>query len=241
MPTRSTPPVVLLPPSEGKAVGGQGPAWSAGTMRFDLDVARLQVMKHALGAQRTAVVEGPTMKAIDRYTGVLYGGLGYRALDRTARRRIDSQVVTFSGLFGLVAPADPIPFYKLKMTARAPRGGRLAAWWRSRLGPVLDAHVDGRVVWDLLPNEHTAAWPTSDAPAHRIGVRFLDDPGHGKLVTVSHWNKLLKGALVRHIIETQLSDTDGLAGFAHPEGYAYRPDLTVETPHRTVVSLVAPR
>ena len=195
-----------------------------------------------LGGKRGgAVVDGPTMKAIDRYTGVLYGGLDYRGLDRTSRRRIDAQVIVFSGLFGLVAPTDPIPFYKLKMTARAPRGGRLAAWWRPRLSPVLDARVQGRVVWDLLPNEHTAAWPVSDTPSRRIAVRFLDDTGGGKLITVSHWNKLLKGALVRHIVGTQLTDPDGLAHFTHPQGYRYRPDLTVEESQRTVVSLVAAR
>ncbi len=181
------------------------------------------------------------MAAIDRYTGVLYGALGYRRLDRRMRRRIDTSVITFSGLWGLVAPTDPIPFYKLKMTARGPGGGRLAAWWRPRVAAVLDPHVDGRVVWDLLPNEHVAAWPVSDAPAQRIAVRFLDDTGRGSLVTVSHWSKLLKGALVRHLVETRLTDPDGLAAFTHPEGYVYRPELTVTEPHRTVVALVADR
>ncbi len=181
------------------------------------------------------------MRASDRYTGVLYGALAYRALDRTLRRRIDRQMIVFSGLWGLVAPPDPIPFYKLKMTAAAPRGGRLAAWWRPRIAPVLDAHVDGRVVWDLLPNEHLAAWPTSDAPRRRIAVRFLDDTGGPSLVTVSHWNKLLKGALVRYVVAHQLNDPDGLTGFEHPQGYVYRPELTVETGGRTVISMVSDR
>ncbi len=240
MVTSAKTPVLLLPPSEGKALGGRGPSWRPGVMRFDLDDARRMVMQRALGSERAAVVDGPTMKAIDRYTGVLYGGLDYRNLDRTLRGRIDAQVIVFSGLFGLVAPGDPIPFYKLKMTAPAPRG-RLAAWWRPRLAPVLDARVDSRVVWDLLPNEHIAAWPVSDAPARRVAVRFLDDTGGGTLVTVSHWNKLLKGALVRHIVATRLTDPDGLADFEHPQRYRYRPDLTVEEPHRTVVALVAQR
>ena len=157
------------------------------------------------------------------------------------RRRIDQQMIVFSGLWGLVVPTDPIPFYKLKMTAKAPRGGRLAAWWRPRIAPVLDTRVDGRVVWDLLPNEHVAAWPTSDAPKRRIAVRFLDDTGGPSLITVSHWNKLLKGALVRHVVGHQLNDPDGLTDFEHPQGYRYRPDLTVEAGGRTVVSMVAER
>jgi hypothetical protein len=109
---------------------------------------------------------------------------------------------------------------------------------------VLDAHVDGRVVWDLLPHEHEAAWPASDAPARRIAVRFLDEVQRGgsrRLVTVSHWNKLLKGALVNHVVESQLTDVGGLAGFAHPQGYRHRPELDEELPDRVVVSLVADR
>jgi cytoplasmic iron level regulating protein YaaA (DUF328/UPF0246 family) len=185
------------------------------------------------------------MPAIERYTGVLYGALAYRELARPHRRRVDQQVLILSGLWGLVAPRDPIPPYRLKMSAAVPGLGRLATWWRPRLGPVLDAHVDGRVVWDLLPGEHVAAWPASDAPRRRIAVRFLDDverDGRRELVTVSHWNKLLKGSLVRHVIAGQLTAPDGLADFEHPRGYRYRPDLTVvDSGGRTVVSLVARR
>lgn len=234
-------PVVLVPPSEGKAEGGRGPAWHDASMRFDLDAARHQVITASLGPRGREVTTSPTMRAIDRYTGVLYGALAYRDLDRTTRRRIDAQVIVLSGLWGLVAPTDPIPFYKLKMTARAPGGGRLAAWWRPRIASSLDAHVDGRIVWDLLPNEHVAAWPVSTSPQRRIAVKFLDDRGRGALVTVSHWNKLLKGALVPYLLRHQLTDPEGLTGFAHPQGYLYRPELTVQERHRTVVSLVADR
>jgi hypothetical protein len=60
-------------------------------------------------------------------------------------------------------------------------------------------------------------------------VRFLDAVDRGgdrKLVTVSHWNKLLKGALVRHVLEHELTDPAGLVDFEHPQGYRYRPDLS---------------
>jgi cytoplasmic iron level regulating protein YaaA (DUF328/UPF0246 family) len=244
MTSRAESPVVLVPPSEGKAEGGHGPAWAEATMRFDLDASRRRVMTAARTRLPPDLATAPTLPAIDRYTGVLYGALGYHDLDRAVRRRIDAQVVTFSGLWGLVAPRDPIPEYRLKMSAAAPRLGRLATWWRPRIAPVLDAFVDGRVVWDLLPQEHHAAWPTSDAPARRITVRFLDDierRGTRKLITVSHWNKLLKGALVRHVVEHRLVDPDGLAGFRHPQGYRYRPELTEEEGGRLVVSMVADR
>jgi uncharacterized protein len=230
-------PVVLIPPSEGKTTGGTGAPWSAGSMRFDLDDARARVIREA----RLDLGAAPTVPAIDRYSGVLYRELAYRELNPTTRRRIDAQVVIFSGIWGLVAPRDPIPDYKRKMGARLGRLGRLASWWRPRVSPVLDDHVRGRVVWDLLPQEHEAAWPVSDAPRQRIRVRFLDEHGSGKertLTTVSHWNKLLKGALVRHVVSTQLDEPAGLAEFRHPQGYRYRPDLTAVEAERVVVSMV---
>jgi len=98
-------------------------------------------------------------------------------------------------------------------------------------------------VWDLLPNEHSAAWDSSVAGS-RIRVRFVDDvekDGERKLVTVAHWNKLLKGALVRYVVETQLTDPAGLADFTHPEGYVYAPELTQVAGHLTEVALVAVR
>jgi cytoplasmic iron level regulating protein YaaA (DUF328/UPF0246 family) len=239
--------------------GGTGASWHRGTMQFPLDTQR-QAVLDALGTEGlqldAPVAAAPTMPAIERYSGVLYTALDHRSLDRTQRRRLDEQVVIFSALWGLVAPRDPIPYYKAKMALAAPEQGRLGTWWRPAVTEVLDVHVEGRVVWDLLPNEHAAVWPRSTAPKARITVRFLDDVDRGgddadkgsrSLVTVSHWNKLLKGALVRHLLRTQLRDPRGLIEFTHPEGYIYRPELTVRTKAsatecaRIAVSLVARR
>ena len=99
------------------------------------------------------------------------------------------------------------------------------------------------MVWDLLPNEHTAAWDPS-VTGRRVRVRFLDDVvknGERALVTVSHWNKLLKGALVRHVVEHGLDDPAVLIDFDHPEGYRYDPSLTETTDTTTDIALVTRR
>jgi cytoplasmic iron level regulating protein YaaA (DUF328/UPF0246 family) len=262
-------PLVLIPPSEGKADGGDGPPWADAAHTLpELDAARRQViraLRRAMkGAKRDAVKllgvgpaaaapaiaanlavdTAPTMPALHRYTGVLYDALAYDSLPSKLRHRVDDQVLVLSALWGAVAPRDPIPDYKLKMGATLPGLGRLSTWWRTALGPVLDARADGRAVWNLLPGEHAAAWRPSGTATVMIDVRFLDDVERGgrrELVTVSHWNKLLKGALVRHVVATQLEDPDGLAAFEHPQGYVYRPDLTVVDGTNVQVSLVARR
>ena len=78
----------------------------------------------------------------------------------------------------------------------------------------------------------------------QIVVKFLDDVeqrGQRQLVVVSHWNKLLKGALVRHLLDTGLDEPDGLDAFEHPLGYRLRSDLTETSGGTVTVSMVARR
>ena len=203
----------------------------------------------AIAADRV-VATAPTMPAITRYTGVLYDALDAGSLSARDRRRLRTQVVILSGLWGAVQPADPIPDYKLKMGASLAPLGRLSTWWRPAITEALAPLVAGRVVWDLLPNEHRAAWAPppagsgTTAPTAVLSARFLDEHpvrrGERSFTTVSHWNKLLKGALVRHVLSTQLDDPAGLSAFTHPEGYTYDPSLTVEHGGRTDLAFVRP-
>ena len=128
---------------------------------------------------------------------------------------------------------------------------RLATWWRPAVTAALAPEVRGRVVWDLLPDEHRAAWAPCvtvgdpDAVRRRRLGALLRRGGPrraDRLVTVSHWNKLLKGALVRHVLAHQLDEVDGLAEFDHPLGYRYAPDLTevADDGIRLAVSFVKP-
>ena len=253
------PPLLLIPPSEGKAPGGTGAAWTEGTLlapeldrrrKSALTALRVAMRGSAaaraklLGVKGVALAEatetdrhaasGPTLAAIDRYTGVLYGALDHRTLPAVSRRRLDRQVRILSGLWGVVAPADAIPDYKLKMGVALGRLGKLSTWWRPGVTAALAPEIAGRAVWDLLPNEHRAAWGPdlsggAGSPLTVISVRFADAVRRGdhvELVAVAHWNKLLKGALVRHVLATQLDEVAGLAEFDHPLGYRFDPDLT---------------
>jgi cytoplasmic iron level regulating protein YaaA (DUF328/UPF0246 family) len=234
--------VLLLPPSEGKALGGDGPPWAAGTMADPgLDRHRRTVLAAARAAGATPRRGSATMPAIERYTGVLYRELDWPSLSAAARQRGADQVRIASGLWGLVAPSDPIPHYKLKASAKLGDLGTLAAWWRPRLAPVLAERTAGRVVWDLLPIEHRrmAAWDDpAVVPAQRVVVRFVDPGGQ----TISHWNKLLKGAVVRWVLEAQPRSAADLAGFEHPLGHRLDPAASsdLDGPVATAV-LRAPR
>jgi uncharacterized protein len=196
-----TRPVVLLPPSKGKAAGGDHPSLRAVLgRRHPLAAARREVAAAAVaaagelddaalgrlaGVGRAKVTEARaelgglldagTRPAHRRYTGVLHGNAGLAAVD-PARAAVDVRVV--SALFGLVALDDPVPPYRLEMAAGLPGIGGLAAYWRARLADHLrEVCADARV-WDLLPGEHRRALPGDVlAATDRVEVRFVRPDG----------------------------------------------------------------
>ena len=218
-------------------------------MRIDLDDQRVKVIKSLRSAMRAnatsrgallgvkgealakatlanrSVFESPKTPAIKRYTGVLYDAADLDSLDKPARVILDECVLIFSGLWGLVAPSDPIPDYKLKMGARLGSLGRLSSWWKPTLSTRLNEVADGRQVWNLLPQEHDAAWDRAgsgagaDGTSRQISVSFLEPSKSGSLVAVSHWNKFLKGALVRHLLENPSITPEDLTDWDHPSGF----------------------
>ncbi|MCI0871384.1 MAG: hypothetical protein J4O07_06175, partial [Chloroflexi bacterium] len=75
----------------------------------------------------------------------------------------------------------------------------------------------------------------------RFTVKFIERAANGQLKTVTHLSKLLKGALVRHLVSnsaeagTAESALELVAGFSHPEGYVFRPELTAEVERATEI------
>ena len=146
-------------------------------------------------------------------------------------------MLILSGLWGAVAPADPIPDYKLKMGVSLPGVGKLSTMWRPDLSVRLAERAEGRRVWNLLPNEHADAWRAPEGLA-QCAVRFLGRRPDGSLTAVSHWNKFLKGALVRFLLAHPGAGPDDLAGWDHPSGFRYDANRTEERDGVKVLSLV---
>jgi uncharacterized protein len=223
--------VLLLPPSEGKAPGGRGPAWPSAATAFPAlaaDRARVRdAIRVALGegeaaAGRLLGVRGPhlaralaewdelddapTMAAASRYAGVVWGALDPATLTPAARRRLRAWVLVPSGLWGVSAATDPLPAYRLKMAARVPPLGGLAAFWRPRITPVIAARAGAGWVIDLLPGEHAAAIdPDLLAPARLLRVEIVDEGPDGRRAA-GHGGKAVKGRLARAILEAGARD-----------------------------------
>jgi len=215
--------LILLPPSEGKSAPRRGkpldltglssPELTAPRTRVlealttwcdaepDRAAAVLEVPKTQLElvAHNAALRTVPTARADAVYSGVLYDALGLATLDAAARRRATGRVRVTSSLFGLVAPTDRIPAYRLSGDAALPGLGSVAGVWREALGPVITDLVGDGLLVDLRSGMYAAFW--RPVGLRRVAtVRVLHEVA-GKRQVVSHFNKATKGRIVRALLE----------------------------------------
>lgn len=220
--------MLLLPPSEGKtpAPDGAAPLDLGALVHPELTERREQVLADlarvsarpdattALGvsdgladevARNTALHDAPSGRAAEVYTGVLYAAAGLASLPEGAAQRAQASVLTFSGLWGVVAPGDRIPAYRLSMGVGLPDVGRLATFWKPALAEVLDARAAGDVVVDCRSATYVAAWKprtTGDGAAEWVEVRVLRETD-GKRSVVSHNAKHTRGVLAGHLLRRE--------------------------------------
>lgn len=214
--------LLLLPPSEGKAVGSRGAPLDLDRLSFpELTDTRRQVLDvliaasgradalAVLGAPKgaadrvaanTELWTAPTLRVADLYTGVLYDALDLASLDPAAKRRATRRLVVVSAVFGALHPNDRVPSYRLSMGVDLPGVGPLARAWREPLGEVLPAAAGRGVVVDLRSSTYAAAWkPVGDLAERTVAVHVVRD-GPGGRTAVSHMAKHTRGLVARQLL-----------------------------------------
>ncbi|MEO5851273.1 MAG: peroxide stress protein YaaA [Nocardioides sp.] len=227
--------LILLPPSEGKAVPTRGRPLDLTSLSLPvLTQARQRVLDAlielagredaaavlGLGATQADLVEldrrvrtSPSVRAERLYTGVLYDALGLTTLTASARRRAATRVGIVSSLFGLVRTGDRLPSYRLSGDVTLPGVGPVAGVWRAALEPAVREALGGGLLVDLRSSTYAAFWrPPSELAPRVATVRVLHEvDGHRQVV--SHFNKATKGRIVRALLEDGRSPHTPL-GFA---------------------------
>ena len=222
--------LVLLPPSETKASGTEGPPLALDELSFpELTKARAKVVKHVVRAAKrnrpalqkalgltdrqgaeldkdAALLTAPTLPALELYTGIVYDNLDYRSLRGKAKRRADESLVVASALFGLLRPQDRVPSYRLSGGTSVPGLGGLAPVWRPVVEPALAAEP---LVVDLRSGAYAALARVPGA----VEVRVLRDEA-GRRTVVSHDNKWTKGQLARALCQHGARGLDDVAEIA---------------------------
>lgn len=247
--------LVLLPPSETKRDGGDGPPLRLDALSYpELGSVRKQLLdelvelaadpaasRAALGlsARQDGEIErnarlwaAPTLPAVQRYTGVLYDVLDVTSLRGAAAARARTRLAVGSALFGLVRADDPIPAYRLSADSTLPAGGTLAARWRPALDPVLAAVAATELVVDLRSGSYAALGRVPGA----VTVTVLAEKPDGSRGVVSHFNKAHKGALARVLATTRAEPADAAAVAA----VARRAGMRVERSGPAALAVIVP-
>lgn len=227
--------LILLPPSETKAVGGDGKPLDIGGLSWpSLNPVRERIAEDlvALAADREASLAAlklgpklagevdanaelfgsPTMPALDRYTGVLYDALDAASLPPAARSRL----AVGSALFGVVSGEDWIPKYRLSGGSKLPLPDGAAPTMRARWGSAItDALSDGGFTVDL----RSGAYLNLGKVPGSVRATVLTTEGK----VVSHFNKHHKGLLARALAEADaagaaIDSLDAAVGAARAAG-----------------------
>jgi cytoplasmic iron level regulating protein YaaA (DUF328/UPF0246 family) len=219
--------IVLLPPSETKRDGGDGPplrletlgAPELGPLRSELvdDLVALAAdrptCRKALGIsaaqdveidRNAALLTAGTMPAINRYTGVLYDALDVESLSGATASRARARLAVGSALFGLLRADDAVPAYRLSAGSKLPGRPSLAARWKPVLEPVLAALALDELIVDLRSGAYAALARVPGA----VTVDVVSERPDGSRVVVSHFNKAHKGRLARALVGTKSEPDD---------------------------------
>lgn len=236
--------LILLPPSETKRDGGDGPPLDLTALSFpELTGARRQALSALkalsrnlsaatgmlrLGpssareaARNRVVTTSPTMPAIDRYDGVLFEELDAASLPESARRFAARHLAIASALFGLSGALDPIPAYRLSHDSRLP-GTSLGKIWRPGVGAVLSAREG--LILDLRSEGYSALGAAPDRP-DSVYVRVVSEGDDGRKRALNHFNKKGKGAFARRLLlaEVDHPDVGSLLAWADAEAIRLEP------------------
>ena len=220
--------LVLLPPSEGKTPPTSGPrldltalslpglSRSRGVVLDELTTLCRTDPDRALGVlglspRQAAEVERdaslrdePVAPAWQVYSGVLFAALDLADCDAATRDRLMHSTLVWSGLWGAVGLADPIPAYRLSGAVTLPGVGRLATFWRRPLQAALSEHAGDQLILDLRSATYASSW--AGPPERTARIRVIHEQGARRTVA-SHFNKATKGRLLRALATSPVDPT----------------------------------
>lgn len=177
-----------------------------------------QHLERAVTAAQAGFVSEPALPAAERYSGVVWEHLGVATMRPADRRWCVQHTVVVSGLLGLVAGDDPVPDYRLKMSARLPKLGVLSQWWKPRLlDAARNAFALAEVV-DALPNEHASAFAPEALARRVVRLRFMSATGSN---AAGHAAKAAKGLAARAIAEQRSVATETVCSTLQLPGFRY--------------------
>lgn len=210
---------ILLAPAETKRDGGDQAPYNSNNFYFKefsntrdtiiehyeklLETSSLEELSLWFGLKKLdecekykeSILKKPTIKAIQRYTGVAFDALEYESLNKQEQNYCDENIILFSNLFGPLKADDLIPDYKFKQGSELPSINVIKEY-KEVIKEPLDSFI-GQEVIDLRAGFYDKFYkPTMPT----ITYKFLKD---GKVV--SHWAKFYRGNIVKQLAKNNIT------------------------------------
>lgn len=242
--------VILLPPSEGKNKGGDIIYSDVKNKNsfMDIHLNREYIYQDLLDViessdektlekvfdlkgnnlkeaiENTKVLDqNQTLSSIDRYSGVMFKSIDYLSLNEDQKENFNSSVLFIDGMFGLLKPQDKIPNYKLKITSKI-GSLNITKYWKENLKQLFNKEFNEKLIIDILPEAHRKVVNFSKSKEH-LSVIFYVKKGD-KVKQAGHESKVLKGEIIRYILEKDKVDKEYIKNFKHSLGYDYCEELS---------------
>ena len=142
---------------------------------------------------------GDYMKAIERYSGVMYNAIWYNSLSEKWRQFFDQTFLILSGMYGLVCPQDIIGNYKLPIETK----WLLNFWWDAITKQIQDVKPD--YIVNLLPLSYQKMIDFNVLSSQIVHVNFYTEKD-GELKKMTHWVKKVKWEWIKKICEAEIDD-----------------------------------
>lgn len=216
---------ILFSPSEAKNSGGDIKKLDKDSLIFEelfhtrleiinsyndfLKTASKEELEKLFGTKKSDILDkykidifkSPTIKAIQRYTGVAYDYLSYDSLEKNAQKYVDENVLIFSNLFGVLRASDHIPDYKLKQ-GETFNNLKIDKFYNENFSKVLDEYLKYEDILDLRAGYYEKFY-TIKKPYYTM--KFIKD---GKVV--SHFAKAYRGEVLKLLAQKEIKTFDEL-------------------------------
>lgn len=177
------------------------------------------------------------LPAIMAYNGQAYKHLKAHTLSEEALSYAQKHLWITCFLYGLLRPMDGIVPYRMEhcTTLEATHDKPINQFWKDKLTDVLidSVKADDGILIHLSTEEyeHLFDWKRVHNEVKVIQPLFYVEQENGKLKVQAVWAKTCRGAMVRFILNHQITSPQALKAFSY-EGFEYEAQLGEATfPH----------
>lgn len=160
--------------------------------------------------------------AVYAFAGDVYVGLDAYTIETEKLDKLQDSLRILSGFYGILRPLDLIQPYRLEMGTDLAVGRKknLYEVWQTLVTDRLNEELEDQELFvNLASNEYFKAIDTKRLKVPVITPVFKDLK-NGKLKIISFFAKKARGAMVRYIIDENITDLEGLKGF-NTDGYQF--------------------